>query len=85
MSMLFRLFVNSPIEMKSTPVSAYSIILFFPILFWVYKTGPFEFIFIITPIIKNNGIKKIINKKEKTISKNLLIFLYSKIQKKLLQ
>ena len=32
MSMLFRLFVNSPIEMKSTPVSAYSIILFFPIL-----------------------------------------------------
>ena len=32
MSMLFRLFVNSPIEMKSTPVSAYSIIFFFLIL-----------------------------------------------------
>ena len=32
MSILFTLFVNSPIETKSTPVSAYSTIFFFLIL-----------------------------------------------------
>ena len=50
-------------------------ILFFPILFWVYKIGPFEFIFMIIPTNKNNGMKKSINKKENTKSKILFIVL----------